>query len=48
MTEIETAMIAALMFIQGFGIGYIIWAPTTLFKQGLIDGLTLKFLWSRK
>ena len=48
MTEIETAMIAVFMLIQGIGIGYIMWTPTTAFKKGLIDGLTLKFLWSRK
>lgn len=48
MNDIEIAMVATLMFMQGLMVGYILWAPATPFKQGLVDGLTLKFLWSRK
>jgi hypothetical protein len=48
MTDIEVAMIATLMFMQGVMVGYILWAPATAFKQGVIDGLTLKFIWSKK
>jgi hypothetical protein len=48
MNDIEIAIVAVLMFVQGVMVGYILWAPATAFKQGVIDGLTLKFLWSKK
>ena len=48
MNNIEIAMVATLMFMQGLMVGYILWAPSSSFKQGLVDGLTLKFLWSKK
>jgi hypothetical protein len=48
MTDIEIAIWMVLMFIQGITVGYILWAPTTAFKQGLVDGLSLKFLWGKK
>jgi hypothetical protein len=48
MTEFETTMLMLLMYTQGIILGYIIWAPLTAFKQGLLDGLTLKFLWKKK
>ena len=48
MTDFEIAVLSLLMYIQGIILGYIIWAPMTAFKQGLIDGLSLKFLWSKK
>jgi hypothetical protein len=48
MTDFEITILSVLMFIQGITVGYIFWAPQTPFKQGLIDGLSLKFLWSRK
>ena len=48
MNDIEMAIVAVLMFIQGITVGYILWAPATTFKQGLIDGLSLKFLWGKK
>lgn len=48
MNDIETAVVMVLMYIQGITVGYILWAPTTPFKQGLVDGLSLKFLWGKK
>jgi hypothetical protein len=48
MNNIETAVVMVLMFIQGITVGYILWAPPTPFKQGLVDGLSLKFLWAKK
>lgn len=48
MTDIEMAIVAVLMFINGIVVGYILWAPATPFKQGLVDGLSLKFLWGKK
>ena len=48
MTEFETVLLMLLMYAHGLLFGYIMWAPATRFKQGLIDGLTLKFLWSKK
>lgn len=48
MSDIVMVLLMMLMYAQGIVIGYIIWAPETAFKQGLIDGLSLKFLWSKK
>jgi len=48
MHDLLVAGLMGFMWIQGLVVGYIIWAPPTLFKQGLIDGLSLKFLWSKK
>jgi hypothetical protein len=48
MTDIETAALMMIMFAQGILVGYVLWAPVTPFKQGLIDGLSLKFLWGKK
>ena len=48
MNNFEIAVVMVLMFIQGITVGYILWAPTTAFKKGLVDGLSLKFLWGRK
>jgi hypothetical protein len=48
MIDIEIAIWMVLMFIQGITFGYFLWAPTTAFKQGLVDGLCLKFLWGKK
>lgn len=48
MSDIEMVIVAVLMFINGITLGYIMWAPTTPFKQGLVDGLSLKFLWGKK
>jgi hypothetical protein len=48
MNDFETVVVMVLMFIQGITVGYILWAPTTSFKQGLVDGLSLKFLWGKK
>jgi hypothetical protein len=33
---------------QGVTFGYLIWAPNSPFKQGLLDGLSFKFLWGKK
>jgi len=41
-------LLLLLMWVQGIGLGYIIWAPETTFKRGLMDGLSLKFLWGKK
>ena len=48
MNDFEIALLMVLMFIQGITVGYILWAPLTPFKQGLIDGLSLKFLWRKQ
>lgn len=48
MSNIVMVLLMMLMYAQGIVLGYIIWAPLTPFKQGLIDGMSLKFLWSRK
>ena len=48
MNDFLTAVIVLFALAQGVGIGYILWAPHTAFKQGFIDGLTLKFLWGKK
>lgn len=48
MNDFEIVVVMVLMFIQGISVGYILWAPSTPFKQGLIDGLSLKFLRGKK
>ena len=48
MTELEIAFYIILAWINGILLGYICWAPMSSFKQGIMDGLTLKFLWDRK
>lgn len=48
MNDIETAVVMVLVYYLGITVGYILWAPTTPFKQGLVDGLSLKFLWGKK
>ena len=47
MTEFEVIVLVFIMFVQGLVIGYIKWAPNTAFKRGLVDGLTLKFIWKK-
>ena len=50
MTDLELVLIVLFLFglLQGLAIGFILWAPNGNFKQGLMDGITLKFLWGRK
>jgi hypothetical protein len=44
MDDFEIVVLLAVVSIYGIIVGYIIWAPLTPFKQGLMDGLTFKFL----
>lgn len=48
MSEFESILLMVFMYVQGIILGYVLWAPMTPFKRGLIDGLSLKFIWSRK
>jgi hypothetical protein len=48
MIEFEAIMLMLIAYVNGVVIGYLLWAPMTPFKQGLTDGLTLKFLWGKK
>ena len=48
MDGFEIVVLLAVVFIHGIIIGYIIWAPLTPFKQGLMDGLTFNFLRKKK
>jgi hypothetical protein len=48
MNELMSVGVYLLGILQGVVIGYIMWASNTPFKQGLTDGLSLKFLWGRK
>ena len=47
MTDLEVAFYILLGWFNGFLLAYIMWAPETTFKRGLIDGLSLKFIWGR-
>jgi hypothetical protein len=40
-------LFAIFMWLNGILLGYVLWAPLTPFKQGFIDGITLKFLWDK-
>jgi hypothetical protein len=48
MSDTVFVILMLLMYVQGLVLGYVIWAPETSFKRGLIDGMSFKFLWSRK
>lgn len=48
MNDVLLIAIYILGIVQGATYGYLLWAPATPFKQGLIDGLSLKFLWHKK
>jgi hypothetical protein len=48
MTEVLLIVLYLFGVLQGIAIGYVKWAPESNFKKGFIDGLSLKFLWSRK
>jgi hypothetical protein len=47
MTDIEVAFYILLGWLNGFLLAYFMWAPLTSFKQGVMDGLSLKFIWKR-
>ena len=47
MIELEISLLLILTWINGIVLGYIIWAPTSPYKQGLLKGLSLKFIWGR-
>ena len=47
MSEFQITLLIILNWINGIFLGYIIWSPNTPFKRGLIDGLSLKFIWGR-
>lgn len=44
MTEIVAYITGA---VQWYVIAWIIYGPNTAFKQGFIQGLTLRFIWGR-
>jgi hypothetical protein len=48
MNDLLLISIYILGIVQGVMFGYIKWAPDTPFKQGLVDGLSFKFLWGKK
>jgi hypothetical protein len=48
MSEPAEILVMIMMYIQGLLLGYIIWAPSTPFKEGVMDGLTFRFLWRKK
>jgi hypothetical protein len=48
MTEALLIILYLFGILQGIVFGYIKWAPESNFKKGFIDGLSLKFLWSKK
>jgi hypothetical protein len=48
MNDILLIALYLLGIIQGLVFGYIKWAPESNFKKGFVDGLSLKFIWSKK
>ena len=48
MDELLLTFVFAVGLMQGISIGFILWAPPSNFKQGFVDGMSLKFLWKRK
>lgn len=48
MSEVAAIFLYLFGVLQGLAVGYVLWAPETAFKRGFVDGLTLKFLWSKR
>ena len=48
MNDILLIALYLLGIIQGLVFGYIKWGPESNFKKGFVDGLSLKFIWSKK
>ena len=48
MIEELLLLVFTIGLLQGFTIGFILWAPSSNFKKGFLDGMSLKFLWKRK
>lgn len=46
MTDLQIAGLYLFGCLQGLIVGYVLWAPETPFKQGLLRGLTFRF-WRR-
>jgi hypothetical protein len=44
MNEFIDAIIPSLCWVLGYLFGYIVWAPMTPFKQGFMDGLSLRII----
>ena len=47
MSEFETVLWMIYLWGSGVLLGYILWGPDTKFKRGLIEGLSLSFIWGR-
>lgn len=47
MTDIQTAALAMLAYLNGLLVGYILWAPVTTFKQGFMNAISFG-LWREK
>jgi len=47
MTDFEIAILASGSWLSGILSGYIFWAQDTNFKRGLVEGLSLRFIWWR-
>ena len=47
MSDLTIAILVVIAWLEGLVIGYIMWAPTSPFKQAFMDGLSLKFIWGR-
>jgi hypothetical protein len=48
MNELLLIFLYLFGIVQGVMFGYIRWAPESNFKRGLVDGLSLLFIWRRK
>lgn len=47
MSDALWVFVIMVAWIQGFALGYILWAPMTSFKQGFINGITFKWIWGK-
>jgi len=47
MSDLTIAIFVVIAWLEGLVIGYIMWAPTSPFKQAFMDGLSLKFIWGK-
>jgi len=48
MNDLWLIAMYVLGIVQGVIFGFVLWAPDSAFKQGFINGITLKFLWAKR
>lgn len=45
MTDFEISLLLTFSWVLGIILGYVLWAPDTNLKRGVINGLSFRFIW---